>query len=288
MIRYAAAEGARLVKERWWITGILAVSLAVPLAIAGSAWNARMWVDPLLKDAVESVETAVLLKDEVDAKEIDAWISQLADEHEGWRIVRVDSEELRARLARWFPSLGGLMSEDREIELPTLVEITVPPDGSVGFLESDPKVLAVGPGPTLQQQLRVATNRVCWLAGVVSLGLFAAAVLMVSVSVHLEVFRHAEEIAIMRLVGATETTVRSPFLAAALVPGALAAVLAVAVTTWITAELSASVAYFGLPPISVAPTVIAAEVLATLLLPLAAAAVTLHRSAVFEAPSATV
>ena len=65
------------------------------------------------------------------------------------------------------------------------------------------------------------------IVGVVSFVLLAGSVLLAAVWVHLELYRHADEVIIMRLVGATEGTIRGPFLVAVTVPGVVAGVLSV-------------------------------------------------------------
>jgi cell division protein FtsX len=100
--------------------------------------------------------------------------------------------------------------------------------------------------------------------------------------VHLELFRHADEITIMRLVGATERTIRGPFLVAVAIPGAVAAVLSVVGTITATAWLSRLTSDLGLAPITVPPMVLVMQAAAGLVLPVVAAVITLARHATDE------
>jgi cell division protein FtsX len=262
---------------------VLALSLSVPLSVAAVTWMARSWMEPLLGRASDTVVTAVLLRAELDDVEVEQWVAEHARDQPSWRLDRVGDDELKRRLSEWFPTLSRLLAEDRDLVLPRMVEIEVPTGRPPVSFRGDPAVLAVGPGSTLSTQLRRAADRASWLTTAVCVGLLGAAVLMVSVSVHLELYRHAEEVAIMRLVGATEATVRSPFLVASVVPGAIAAVLSMGVTTFLTSQMSAIVEFLGLPPIPLTPAVLLAELAVALLLPVSASFVTLRRHAAFDA-----
>ena len=118
--------------------------------------------------------------------------------------------------------------------------------------------------------------------GVLSGILMAAAVLLVSVWVHLELYRHADEITIMRLVGATEPTIRGPFLVAVAVPGAVAGVLSVIGSVVIVRGLSRLAETLGLPAVTLDGRLLILEAAVGLLLPLTAAALTLARHAGHE------
>jgi len=83
----------------------------------------------------------------------------------------------------------------------------------------------------------------------------------------------------MRLMGATEATIRGPFLFAVALPAAAAAVLAVVVTVASLAWVGGLASPLGVTVSGPAPTTLVVEALAALLLPLAAALVTLERYA---------
>ena len=285
MIRYAIVEGWTLVRERWLVNCTLAVLIAVPLALAGLTWEFRSWVDPLLSSGTEALATAVLLRSETDDESALEWVRRQATAHPDWQVRLVPPDELEQRLTRWFPTLNTLLDEERQSLLPTVVEISAGDIGTAQVLANDPMVLAVGPGSSLSRQLRLASNRISLLAALVSLSLLAVGMLVVSVSVHLELFRHAEEISIMRLVGATEGTIHSPFLVASVVPGTGAAVLAAFVTSWLGRQLSASAGYVGLPQLPSLSFIMVVEALVALILPVTVTLLTLRRHATAETPS---
>jgi len=110
----------------------------------------------------------------------------------------------------------------------------------------------------------------------------AGALLLAAIWVHLELYRHGDEITIMRLVGATERTIRGPFLVAVAVPGLVAGALAVAGSLVIVAALSSLTAILGLPAIQISATTLFLQVITGLVSPLVVAGITLARHATVE------
>jgi cell division protein FtsX len=115
--------------------------------------------------------------------------------------------------------------------------------------------------------------------GVVSGVLLAGALLLAAVWVHLELYRHADEVIIMRLVGATEATIRGPFLVAVALPGVVAGVLSVVGSVATVAGLSRLTTALGLSAMSIPPTILMMQVATGVLLPVLAAVITFARHA---------
>jgi len=133
--------------------------------------------------------------------------------------------------------------------------------------------------------LRQLASELGWLLTLVTTTLLACAVLLAAVWVHLELYRHADELTIMRLVGATEATIRGPFLLAAAVPGLLAGGLATGATLLLVPRVSNVLQTLGLPALEVSPGLLLAEATLALGLPVVAAAFTLARHAALELDS---
>jgi cell division transport system permease protein len=211
-----------------------------------------------------------------------AWLDAQRREHLEWRLEVVPPEQLAQRLGHWFPYLEDLLAREGGAMLPSLVEITTADPESVAVLERSPAVIAVGPRTPLTRLLgRVSRSLVVALSATSAVLLIAAA-LLAAVWVHLELYRHADEITIMRLVGATEPAIRGPFLVATAAPGLVAGVLAVLGTSAVVDGLSGLAGVLGLPPVTVSPWLLAAQAGVGVALPLAAAAITLMRHAAVE------
>lgn len=278
MIRHAVAEGLVVLRERAAVSVVLALALAMPIALAGVGLTLHHWLGPMAGLSGEKSSVAVLLRPRLEASERRRWIADLSTEHPDWDISEVSSRDLAERLQRWFPYLEGLM-DSGDAALPPLVEILTDNPDSVAVLEDRSEVLAIGPRSSIQQTLGQVARRLALIVGVVSGVLLAGALLLAAVWVHLELYRHADEVIIMRLVGATEATIRGPFLVAVALPGLVAGVLSAVGSVATVAGLSRLTTALGLSAMSIPPTILVAQVATGVLLPVLAAIITLARHA---------
>ncbi len=276
VIRHALAEGLVVLRQRAAVSVILAFALGVPIALAGVGLTIHRWLDPMADLSGQRSSVAVLLHPQLDASERRRWIAELEAAHPEWEVSEVSAAELTERLQRWFPYLGDLM-DSGDATLPTLVEVLTDDPDAVAKLEGQSEVLAVGPRSSIQQTLGRVARQLALIVSVVSGVLLAGALLLAAVWVHLELYRHADEIIIMRLVGATEGTIRGPFLVAVAVPGLVAGVVSVIGAELTVAGLSRLTSALGLSPMSLPPSVLALQVAIGALLPVLTAVITLAR-----------
>jgi cell division transport system permease protein len=278
MMRHAMAEGWLLVRQRWVVSLVLAIALAVPISLAGVGLKIFGWLQPMATHSSDTTTVAVLLHPRLDDDGRRRWIEQQAKAHPEWVIAEVKRDELIARLSRWYPYLESLLSGN-DSQLPPLIEITTSVAADVAGLENHPGVLAIGPLASIDFIIGTVTRRLVVMVAVLSIMLLAGAVLLSGVWVHLELYRHAAEVTIMRLVGATEGTVRGPFVVAVTLPGLLAGLLSVAATMMTISSLSKMTTALGLSPINISPAILALQLLLAVLLPAASATLTLARHA---------
>lgn len=276
MIRHAIAEGLVVLRQRAAVSVVLALALAVPIALAGVGLTLHNWLDPVAELGGEESSVAVLLHPQLDPGERRRWIADMAAERPDWTLSEVSPNDLSERLQRWFPYLGDLMASG-DATLPPLVEISTADPDSVTILEDRSEVLAIGPRSSIQQTLGRVAQSLALIVSIVSVVLLAGALLLAAVWVHLELYRHADEVIIMRLVGATEGTIRGPFLFAVAVPGVAAGVLSAIGSTVTVANLSRLASALGLSPMEVPPSILVLQVVGGVLLPFAAAVMTLAR-----------
>jgi cell division transport system permease protein len=276
VIRHAIAEGLVVLRQRAAVSVVLALALAVPIALAGVGLTLHTWLDPVAELGGEASSVAVLLHPQLDPTERRRWVADMATEHPEWTLSEVSANDLAERLQRWFPYLEDLIGSG-DATLPPLVEISTGDPDSVAILEDRSEVLAIGPRSSIQQTLGRVAGRLALIVSIVSVVLLAGALLLAAVWVHLELYRHADELIIMRLVGATEGTIRGPFLFAVAVPGIAAGVLSVVGSTVTVSNLSRLASALGLSPIEVPPSVLVLQVVGGVLLPFVAAVLTLGR-----------
>jgi len=279
VIRHALAEGWLLFRQRWLVSVTLAFALAIPVCLAGFTFTLNRWLEPLAEATGEAQVVPILLHPHMDEGQRREWLDDLAARHPDWKIRRVAPEELARRLVHWFPYLTDLLANDSSGLLPPLIEITARDPSELDVLVGSPAVIAIGPRSSLRRFVEIAVTRAGWLLGLVSVILLASTGLLAAVWVHLELYRHGDELTIMRLVGATEAAVRGPFLVAIALPAAVAGALAIGGTLALARVFTGLAAALGLPPLAASPWLLASESAVAFALPLAAALLTLARHA---------
>ena len=279
MIRHALAEGWLILRSRGLISPVLALALTIPISLAGVTLSVRQWLAPVidLGDRVSIV--TVLLHPRLDEAERWAWIQDQNRTQPKWRVAAVEPEELAERLATWFPYLEEVLNRGGPEMLPAMIEIKTRDPQSVLVLKDEAAVLAVGPTSSVNRVVGRAARQFALSLISVAVALVAGAVLLAAVWVHLELHRHSEEIAIMRLMGATEATVRGPFLVAVAAPALLAAVTSVAFTVLAVGSMARLAAPLGLTAAGVPSSILLAQIVGAVGLPMAAAFITLERHA---------
>ncbi len=278
MIRHAIAEGLLLLRQRAVVSVVLAFALALPISLAGIGFSLYRWLSPMAGLSGQSSTVAVLLHPRLDQGERRRWIAEETAAHPEWQISEISNDDLTRRLQRWFPYLDELIA-DGDASLPPLIEIATEDPGAVAILEDRSEVLAVGPHSSIQQSLGRVADRLAWAMTGLSAILLASAVLLAAVWVHVELYRHGDEITIMRLVGATEGSIRGPFLVAVAIPGVAAGILSIVGTRMTTAGLSQLSTALGLAAVATPEGILALQMAAGLLLPVGAAVFILFRHA---------
>jgi cell division transport system permease protein len=282
MIRHALAEGWLILRSRGLISPVLALALAIPVSLAGVTVSLRQWLEPVIDLGDSDSVVAVLLHPRLDDSQRKLFISDLARAHHDWQVTAVEPGELAERLASWFPYLEEVLQREGPEMLPHMVEITTRNPQSVLELRARTEVLAVGPTSSVNRVVGQVARRFALVLLLVAAALAAGAVLLAAVWVHLELHRNAEEIAIMRLMGATESTVRGPFLVAVMAPALLAAMVSVLLTVGVVGWMAQLAAPLGLTVSGASFMVLGAQVVGAVGLPMMAAFVTLERHASSE------
>jgi cell division protein FtsX len=193
------------------VVAILLVTFATTLG--GVLWTARTWVDSQLLPA-QRPSTVVAVIQPPSATET-VWTAL----HTQFPAVTggpVAPAGVRDQLIRWFPEFASLFSGLAEASFPTLLDMSVPRTSqtAVGaWLKSRPEVILFESSRQWQERLDRAVWRALWAGLVVACALLVGCGALVLLVVRLLVLDHADEIAIMRLIGAHESEIRLPYLA---------------------------------------------------------------------------
>jgi len=172
------------------------------------------------------------------SKQIDA----LAREVEGWpevsEVTKVSEEEAFAEFKDQFKDQPDLYEDLDQGVLPASVQIQLKDPDSAnavaeklkqdGFSEDDLSY----PQQTIER-LNSVTSVVIWGLYGATLLFLVASLLLISNAIRLSIFARRKEIEVMKLVGASDSFVRTPFVLEGLLQGLVGAGLAALVVIWI-------------------------------------------------------
>ena len=232
-LRYFFREAAVNLLRGWKVSLLAVLTIAVSLFIGG----AFLLVSGNLARSLERWrgEMRVVIYLQPDTPEADLRrLAAEASRQPGVRSVEpVTATAARKRFQEVFPSLADLVTGWQDEPLPASLEVGLDPAtagrGRAAWLDGwrkRPEVSLVDDDREWLGQLEtvVAVVRAVGLALVG--GLLGAAIFTIASVIRLTAYLHHEEIAIMRLVGATEFFIRGPFYAEGLLQGLLGGLVA--------------------------------------------------------------
>ncbi|RPI22954.1 MAG: FtsX-like permease family protein [Actinobacteria bacterium] len=210
---------------------VLAVFISLTLTFGTLVFGEVVRVNTI--QWAEDVRVIAFVRDEVDP----ATIAELTTEIQAWEEVgdvffvsKADALEEARELFRNQPAVLRVINENPDIVPASLrIQPTDPTDYSVieVRLQGTPgieRVQSAGPAIDAMVALRDGLRIMFWL---LALALGVAAVALIANTIHMAIYARREEIEIMRLVGAGNWFVRTPFLLEGAMEGLIGGVLAV-------------------------------------------------------------
>ncbi len=213
MNRHAVREVRRQLRESG-PAGLVAVTLVmVASAWGGALWSVRSWVRTELLAADRPTTVVAVVRGGADASALsDAFHARFPDV----ATVPLEPRKVQEELARWFPELSTLLLTLDERSFPPILQVEVKPgqeEAVTAFLQARPEVTMVESSRGWQARLRDAISRFFFAGFLLAFALLVGCGVVVLLVVRLLVLNHADEIAIMRLIGAHEGEIRRPYLA---------------------------------------------------------------------------
>lgn len=241
---YAIREAAAAFRRAPLLTGLSAGMIALSLFVVGLfglvAHNVRL----VIQDVESRVEVVAYLRDDGEPGAVELATRQIREYSEVSAVRYVSREEALA-IAR--EELGELSSVFGSIDtnpLPASLEVSLHPGQ-----ESAAAVRAVAARIQLFPFVEDVQYGADWLdkifvlrrvAGAATLvlgfGFAAVAALIIGAAIRMAIFARRDEIIIMRLVGATDSFVRRPFILEGMITGLAGALLALG-GTWLVYRL---------------------------------------------------
>lgn len=246
---YSLREALAAFRRTPVLTSLSAAMIALSLFVVGLFGVAAHNIRLVLNQVESRVAVVAYLHDDTGGDQIaslQAEIEKLSQVREVLYVSRTQAYELARQQLTGFESV---FSELDGNPFPASLEVTLEPGqrnaDAVHRLASAiadfPYVEDVRYGQDWLDKVYLL-RRVAGAAAIVVGGAFAAvAALIIGAAIRLAIFARRDEIAIMRLVGATDAFIRRPFLVEGLLTGAMGSLLALPATYLIFRLLSDSV-----------------------------------------------
>jgi cell division transport system permease protein len=235
-LRYFVVEAARNLARSWQVSLLAISTIAVSLLVGGSFLLVASNLTRIVEDWRRSARVVVYLKAGLEAAEardlravIDAapWVTQ----------VEIISRELAIdRFRATFPSVADLVGVVGDRPLPSSFELAFDAEAArdQGFddwllqLRTHPSVEMVDDDRDWVHQLTRVADLLRIVGVILGVVLLVAAMFTIGSVIRLTAFLYRDEIAVMRLVGATEFFIRGPFYAEGLLQGLFGGLTALA------------------------------------------------------------
>ena len=223
--------------RRSWRVSLLAVfTITTSLFVGGLFLLLSENLARLLEDWRRQAKVIVYLRSPLPAADRQALIGRLEGAEWVEEVRAVSAEGARQRFAEIFPSLTDLTLEWSEEPLPASLEIGLDParatgDGFAAWLAGlrrEPAVDLVDDDRDWLRQLELLVRVFRGVGLTLGALLLAAAPLTIASVIRLTAYLYRDEIAVLRLIGATEFYIRGPFYAEGLVQGAAGGLMALA------------------------------------------------------------
>lgn len=247
IFRYFLGEALVSLWRSWKVSLLAIMTIAMSISIGGTflllSGNLSRVVENWRQEAkiIVYLQSAAAVGDVERVQALSSgpvWVSSV---HE------VSGSEASARFRETFPSVQDLLNSWEDEPLPASLEVGFDIlqahepafESWLQTLRSDPAVIMVDEDRDWLRQLDALIGILRGVGAVVGLALLGAAVITIGSVIRLTAYLYRDEIAVMRLVGATELYIRGPFFFEGLIQGFLGGLVAV---------LSLFAAFLGLNP----------------------------------------
>ena len=235
ILGYFVGEATLSLRRSWRVSLLAIMTITMSISIAGTFVLLSGNLSRVVEDWRQEAKIIVYLRSPSDAAELER-VRLLSSKPQWVLAVReITGAEARARFVETFPSLQDLLKSWEEEPLPGSLELSFEPAGVddetferwVERLRSDPAVIMVDEDRDWLRQLDAFIGILRAVGLVVGLALLSAAVITIGSVIRLTAFLYRDEIAVMRMVGATEMYIRGPFFFEGLIQGLVGGLVAV-------------------------------------------------------------
>jgi cell division transport system permease protein len=233
-LRYFVREAVWNLLRSWRVSLLAVLTIAVSLVLGGTFLLASRNLAASVESWRGQMRVVIYLRSDVGPADLERLAAAARQGRWVESVEIVSAEAARQRFRTTFPSLADLVEGGGE-PLPASIEAVLRRGGQVdaGALEAwreswrrRPEVAMVDDDREWLGEVETAVAVVRVVGLVLGGILLGAAIFTIASIIRLTAYLHHEEIAIMRLVGATEFFIRGPFYVEGLIQGLLGGVLA--------------------------------------------------------------
>lgn len=233
-MRYAFEEAISGLLRRRVLTVVSIATIGASLGVFGLFFSIARAGGVLVESLASKVQVVVYLKPDLKEAERAALVAKIKAQPVVKSVEERTSEEALARFKGLFPDLAAIPEEIGETPFPPSVEVSLKPDLAKapivsslieGWRKTD-GVDDVHYDAILVNRLSAFVGLVRGLALVLGLVLAVASGFTIANVIRLSVYSREDEIEIMRLVGASKSFIRGPFLVEGSLSGAFGGLLA--------------------------------------------------------------
>lgn len=217
---YFLTESVKGLWRNWKVSVIAVAAISASLALAAAFWLVCANAADLLAAWRADSRVSIYFTDRASADDVKTLAAELEKMPDITQVVVIDPAAAAGRLRASFPSFAGVFSEENS-RLPWSLEVQTRAEEGA-FADQIPrsdKILLIDDDRDWLQQLEslllVLKSSALVLGGLICL----TTILTISSVVRLTALLHNDEIAVLRLVGATEFFIRGPFYFAGIAQG---------------------------------------------------------------------
>jgi cell division transport system permease protein len=210
--------------------GIIAFTLLVPGIFSFISFNLDRYISRLS----QNIEAIFYIRDKADSKGVERLLQRINASLLVKGTGFTTREQARANFLREFPELGYILAEFSDSPFPASIDVTfradasriVPIESFIRDIEKDPLVESTQLNMDWARKIAMIKKVAAFAGLFLSAILLLVSVFIIFNVVKINIFYRREEITILRLVGATDWYIKTPFLLEGLVLGFLGGLLA--------------------------------------------------------------
>ncbi len=233
-VRYAFEEAISSLLRRRVLTVVSIATIGASLGVFGLFFSVARAGGVLVESLASKVQVVVYLKPDLEVAQRAALAAKIKGQPLVKSVEARTSEEALARFKGLFPDLAAIPEEVGETPFPPSIEVSLKPELAhpalvTNLIEGWRKAEGVDDvhyDAILVNRLSAFVGLVRGLALVLGLVLAVASGFTIANVIRLSVYSREDEIEIMRLVGASKSFIRGPFLVEGSLSGAFGGLLA--------------------------------------------------------------